>query len=120
VVGLLATGSDYLIPDYTPYDIVTETDEETGEEVERKVVSTDPVRLAAAKADSIEYVENCIIDEMAAETAFEGSRFFDLMRIARHRGQWPAYAAEKVAARFKDGGSNIQDRLMDESVWFLK
>lgn len=114
------TGSDYLIPDYTPYDIVTETDEETGEEVERKVVSTDPVRLAAAKADSIEYVENFIIDEMAAETAFEGSRFFDLMRIARHRGQWPAYAAEKVAARFKDGGSNIQDRLMDESVWFLK
>ena len=84
------------------------------------MISTDPVRLAAAKADSIEYVENCIIDEMAAETAFEGSRFFDLMRIARHRGQWPAYAAEKVAARFKDGGSNIQDRLMDESVWFLK
>ena len=114
------TGSDYLIPDYTPYDIVTETDEETGEEVERKVVSTDPVRLAAAKADSIEYVENCIIDEMAAETAFEGSRFFDLMRIARHRGQWPAYAAEKVAARFEDGKGDLQVRLMDEDAWFLK
>ena len=100
--------------------LVTETDEETGEEVERKVVSTDPVRLAAAKADSIEYVENCIIDEMAAETAFEGSRFFDLMRIARHRGQWPAYAAEKVAARFEDGKGDLQVRLMDEDAWFLK
>lgn len=114
------TDSDYLIPDYTPRDKITETDEETGEEVEREVISTDPARLAAAKADSIEYVENCIIDEMAAETAFEGSRFFDLMRIARHRGQWPAYAAEKVAARFKDGGNGIRERLMDEGAWFLK
>ena len=91
--------SDYLIPDYTPYDTIKVVDGETGEEKDTVVVSKDPIRLAAAKADSIEYVEDRIIDEMAAETAFEGSRFFDLMRIARHRGRWPAYAAEKVAAR---------------------
>ena len=50
----------------------------------------------------------------AAETAFEGSRFLHLMRIARHRGQWTAYAAEKVAARFEDGKGDLQVRLMDE------
>lgn len=112
--------SDYLIPDYTPYDTIKVVDGETGEEKDTVVVSKDPIRLAAAKADSIEYVEDRIIDEMAAETAFEGSRFFDLMRIARHRGRWPAYAAEKVAARFGNGGEAVKARLMDESEWFLK
>ena len=115
------TGSDYLIPDYTPYDVVMVEDEETGEMVETKVVSSDPDRLAAAKADSIEYVEDCIVDEMAAETAFEGNRFFDLMRIARHRGQWPAWAAEKVATRFGDGAEAMRTRLQqDENAWFVR
>lgn len=112
--------SDYLIPDYTPYDTIKVVDGETGEEKDTVVVSKDPIRLAAAKADSIEYVEDRIIDEMAAETAFEGSRFFDLMRIAHHRGRWPAYAAEKVAARFGNGSEAVKARLMDESEWFLK
>ncbi len=33
----------------------------------------------------ISAVETLIADEMALETAFEGSRYYDLMRIARHR-----------------------------------
>ena len=83
-------------------------------------ITHDAGRLAAAKADSIEYVENLIVDEMAAETAFEGNRFFDLMRIARHRGQWPAWAAEKVAVRFGDGAEAIRSRLQNEDAWFLR
>lgn len=115
-----SAGSDYLIPDYTPYDVVMVEDENTGEMVEKRVVSSDPDRLAAAKADSIEYVEDCIVDEMAAETAFEGNRFFDLMRIARHRGQWPAWAAGKVAVRFGDGAEAMRARLLDEDAWFVR
>ena len=33
-----------------------------------------------------EALEDMILEESAAETAFEGNRFFDLLRVARHRG----------------------------------
>lgn len=38
-----------------------------------------------ASDDEIAIVETVIADEMALETAFEGFRYYDLMRIARHR-----------------------------------
>lgn len=37
-------------------------------------------------AADVEALETMILDELAAETAFEGNRFFDLLRVARHRG----------------------------------
>ena len=39
------------------------------------------------KADTIDAVEDIICDEMALELAFEGSRFGDLTRIARHKNR---------------------------------
>lgn len=48
--------------------------------------------------DEIAAVETLIADEMALELAFEGTRYYDLMRIARHRinagedgAQWMAW-----------------------------
>lgn len=38
-----------------------------------------------AAEDEISAVETLIADEMALELAFEGTRYYDLMRIARHR-----------------------------------
>lgn len=43
-------------------------------------------------------VEDLIVDEEALELAFEGCRFFDLMRVA-HRRKDPAYLANKLAKR---------------------
>lgn len=40
---------------------------------------------AKAKAVEINAVEDIIMDEMALEAAFEGYRYYDLMRIARHK-----------------------------------
>lgn len=40
--------------------------------------------------DSILYVEDLLLDEMALETAYEGNRMEDLYRIAHHRGTQPA------------------------------
>ena len=46
----------------------------------------------------VDKVEQMIVDEMALETAFEGHRFYDLMRVAMRRED-PTFLAEKVAHR---------------------
>jgi len=70
-------------------------------------------------ADSIVVVEDMIVEEMAAETAFEGNRFFDLLRVARHRNSWPAYAAERVSRRFDDASAAL-NKLNNTDVWWIK
>ena len=73
-----------------------------------------------AKADSILYVENAICNEMALETAGEGLRFYDLMRIAQRRGD-PTFLARKVAGR--NGSAHFDQELYallcDQSKWYL-
>lgn len=70
--------------------------------------------------DSILFVEDMIVDEMAAETAFEGNRFFDLLRVARHRNEFPGYMAEKVAVRFGERKEAMKAALLNRDKWFLK
>lgn len=71
-------------------------------------------------ADSILYVENRICDEMALETAAEGLRYYDLMRLSLHRGD-PTFLADKVARR--NGSANFDaslfTRLSDPKNWYL-
>lgn len=71
------------------------------------------------KNDSIEYVESEILREMAAETAFEGNRFFDLLRVSRHRADHPALFAQKVARRFADPQA-AEQRLMNPDNWWIR
>lgn len=59
-------------------------------------------------------VEDLIVDEGALELAFEGNRFFDLMRVAHRRGD-PAYLADKIAQR----NPALRSRLMNESNWYF-
>lgn len=64
-----------------------------------------------------EWVEERILEEMAAETAFEGNRFFDLLRISRHRADHPVFMARQIARRF-DNPARIEAKLADISnVW---
>lgn len=70
------------------------------------------------KADSILAVENLICDEMALETASEGLRYYDLMRLSMHRKD-PTFLADKVARRDGTFNSALYDFLKDEKNWYL-
>jgi hypothetical protein len=84
-----------------------------------------PVPEAALSSlqDTIAYqiplVEDMIVDELALEGAFEGNRFYDLLRVASRPGRDAAYLADRVARR---GGSldvSLHTKLMDKNNWFL-
>ncbi|MFT3740735.1 MAG: RagB/SusD family nutrient uptake outer membrane protein [Breznakibacter sp.] len=69
--------------------------------------------VVPAKADlqdSITAVEDLIIEELALETAFEGNRFHDLIRVAMRRND-PSYLANKVGTRNGD--------LNNPANWYL-
>jgi tetratricopeptide (TPR) repeat protein len=66
------------------------------------------------------YIEDLIIAEKALEMAFEGKRWFDLVRVAERRGD-PAFLADKVAAKFEGTPmyDQIHGKLMDPANWYL-
>lgn len=69
-------------------------------------------------------VENKIIDELALETAFEGNRWGDLLRIAlRRQSTEPNFLANKIGAKFDASGSPeaaaVRAKLADPANWYL-
>jgi hypothetical protein len=81
---------------------------------------TDTTKVVFEGEERTEYIEDLIIDERAMELAFEGKRWFDLVRIATRRND-PAYLADKVAAKFEGTSkySTIRSKLMDRANWYL-
>ncbi len=113
----------FVIPDYTPYEQVMNEDGTPyvdNEGFMHWTISTDANKLEQAKQDSINWVELRILDEMAAETPFEGNRYFDLLRIARHRNEYPAFMAEKVSAKYGARAAEMKSKLMDPNAWYIK
>ncbi|WP_243349162.1 RagB/SusD family nutrient uptake outer membrane protein [Parabacteroides sp. FAFU027] len=75
--------------------------------------------LSKLGTDSVKYVEDLIVNELALETAFEGNRFHDLMRVAIRRND-NAYLANKISAKYKSNSDAIKTKLMDRSNWYLR
>lgn len=67
-----------------------------------------------------EVIEGFIITERVLEQAYEGHRWFDLMRIAKRRN-WNGYLADKVASKFSDASkaNEIREKLKNEQNWYL-
>ena len=66
----------------------------------------------------IQHVEDLIIDEGALEFAFEGQRFYDLMRVALRRGD-PMYLAGRVSRRNGSSDATLLQHLSDTRNWYL-
>jgi starch-binding outer membrane protein, SusD/RagB family len=67
-----------------------------------------------------EYLEELIIDEKARELAFEGERYYDLMRVAKRRND-PSYLARMVSRKYPAGQrEEIYNLLLNEDNWYIK
>ena len=81
-----------------------------------------PASQLATRQDTINYqiplVEDMIVTEMGLEGAFEGYRFYDLMRVALRRGD-ASYLANPIARRLGETDEALRTLLMDTSNWFL-
>lgn len=67
----------------------------------------------------IEWVENKILEEGALEFAFEGTRYYDILRVALRRTSEPDFMSKTLNARNGSSASGIQADLMDKANWFL-
>lgn len=74
-------------------------------------------------AYQIDKVEKMIVDEGALEFAFEGTRYYDLLRVALRRND-PSFLANHIynrrgADRVSEMKSEIKKDLMNTKNWFL-
>lgn len=66
-----------------------------------------------------ELLEDKIMEEKAREMAFEGERFYDLMRVAKRRND-PSWLAERVSQKYPEGQrEQIYNLLLDEKNWYI-
>ena len=117
--GWTPMNASYQLPDNTeeaddaPY---TTTDAVTGAVTAHEGRTAQIERL-------IPFVDSLIVNEGALEFAFEGHRFYDLMRIALRRGD-PSYLANRIykrrgAAEEATMRSLIKADLNDMQSWYL-
>lgn len=70
--------------------------------------------------EQIKAVEDLIINEGALEFAFEGYRYYDLLRVAlRREASEPDYLFNKINARNGSASSGVAKDLHQKANWFL-
>ncbi len=79
------------------------------------------VNVGTTPQDTINAVEDLLCDEYALELAFEGCRWYDLMRLARHKNESglyrPNFGSQWLARKlaYKNPAVNLEDK----NNWYL-
>ena len=123
IVGdaVFSTTEISLTPGLSPYQLDTIVGLKLNEIAGTFIPLTSHLSPLTSSQDTINAIEDLICDELALEAAFEGSRFYDLCRLARHKNAAGLYApnfgslwlARKLA--FKNP---VKD-LTDPKNWYL-
>lgn len=91
----------------------------------------DGTKLLVTDKEAIQNaVENIIVDELALETAFEGNRYGDLIRIAGHKNaagydgtDWFAWKIARRNQKYTDDASKVdatlKAKLLNPKNWYL-
>jgi hypothetical protein len=87
----------------------------------REIAKKYDVSVGTSKADSIAAMQDILCDEYAKEFAFEGRRFYDLQRLARHYNESGIWGGNFGSRWFveKLSGNNPQKDLNDPRNWYL-
>ena len=114
--GIHSRGTYYTRGAFSPYQMDTIVGNKIAE-----LQKLHGIQPTGTLQDTINAVEDLLCDEMALELAFEGNRFGDLTRLARHKNQAGLYGANfgsQWLAR-KLAYKNPVVSLLDEKNWYL-
>ena len=103
-------------PGMSPYQLDTVVSVKLGE-----IARNYQVAVGTTKQDTINAMEDLLCDEYALEFSFEGVRYYDLMRLARHKNEAGLYDANfgsRWMARKLDYKQPIVN-LEDKNNWYL-
>ena len=87
----------------------------------KEIAETFGVEVGTTQADYINAMEDILCDEYAKEFAFEGVRFYDLQRMARHKNEAGLYGANFGSRWFAEKlkGNNPAVSLLEAKNWYL-
>ncbi|MDD3431201.1 MAG: RagB/SusD family nutrient uptake outer membrane protein [Bacteroidales bacterium] len=68
--------------------------------------------------DSVAFVEEILAEECALESAFQGNRFHDLMRMSLHNNKY-SILAEAIAKKHKTNYDAVFNKMNNPANWYL-
>jgi hypothetical protein len=114
-VGIHSYGSGYTAGTFSPYQM----DAMVGQKMMELSILGDVI--GTTKNDTINAVEDLICDEYALELAYEGNRYGDLCRLARHKNEAGLYGGNygSIWLQRKLAYKGLKVSLLEPKNWYL-